>query len=420
MTEHAQHTHEGPDDASLPTPTPSRRDGFALPMAILVIALVTVGLVASFSATGSEIGNIASQRGQARAYSMAQRGIESFIAHRNDAVTVSGVTTFYCPNCAAVNGVGAGSFPIRQETLYKAFPGGWVIVKATPVMMDAANGKGTYLIASTGYDSASAIYSGSKTRYATRTVGLFATFTRTTINVLAGWTSLSGINVQGNSATISGIDGCGSGRNVAGLSVPLNPNGTADLQHNQNWDPTGSPPYDTLKSFAQESAAVKIDWAAVKAGSALPADIVIAGGQFPSAADFAADTQWFPVIHIMNTNNTVANPFPLPNAGRGTLIVDGDLTINGSRQWNGIILVGGAIISDGNNVSSGATISGLNYLTGARPAASITGNGSSTDNATANGQKSYVYNSCDVAKATSGASRYYILANTWMDNLAGY
>ncbi len=417
MTEHAQHTDALPDDTSLATPAPSRRDGFALPMAILVIALVTVGLVASFSATGSEIANIASQRGQARAYSMAQRGIESFIAHRNDAVTISGVTSYYCPNCAAVNGVGAGSFPTRQETLYKAFPGGWVVVKATPVMMDAVNGKGTYLIASTGYDSASAIYNGTKTRYATRTVALFATFTRTTINVLAGWTSLSGLDIQGNSATISGIDGCGSGRNVAGLSVPLNPNGTADLKQQNNWSPIGSPAYDTLKTFSQESAAVKIDWAAVQAGSAMPADIVIGSGQFPSAAEFAADTEWFPVIHV--TNGPAGN-FTLPNAGRGTLIVDANLTINGSRQWNGIILVGGAITSDGNNVSSGATISGLNYLTGPRPAASTASSGTNGDNATANGQKSYVYNSCDVAKATSGASRYYIMANTWMDNLAGY
>ena len=242
-------------------------------------------------------------------------------------------------------------------------------------------------------------------------------FTRTTINVLAGWTSLSGLDIQGNSATISGIDGCGSGRNVAGLSVPLNPNGTADLKQQNNWSPIGSPAYDTLKTFSQESAAVKIDWAAVQAGSAMPADIVIGSGQFPSAAEFAADTEWFPVIHV--TNGPAGN-FTLPNAGRGTLIVDANLTINGSRQWNGIILVGGAITSDGNNVSSGATISGLNYLTGPRPAASTASSGTNGDNATANGQKSYVYNSCDVAKATSGASRYYIMANTWMDNLAGY
>jgi len=96
--------------------------------------------------------------------------------------------------------------------------------------------------------------------------------------------------------------------------------------------------------------------------------------------------------------------------------VDGDLTISGSNQWNGIILVGGKITSNGNNVSSGATLSGLDYLIGGSPDASI----ATSDNATANGQKTYVYNSCDVSKATNAQSRYYIMPNSWMDNLAGY
>ena len=38
-----------------------KRDGFALPTAILVISLVTIGLVASFSATGSEIAIVRSR-----------------------------------------------------------------------------------------------------------------------------------------------------------------------------------------------------------------------------------------------------------------------------------------------------------------------------------------------------------------------
>ena len=66
--------------------------------------------------------------------------------------------------------------------------------------------------------------------------------------------------------------------------------------------------------------------------------------------------------------------------------------------------------------NSGATLSGLDYLIGGSPDNSI----ATSDNATANGQKTYVYNSCDVSKATNAQSRYYIMPNSWMDNLAGY
>lgn len=389
----------------------SNREGFALPMAILVIALVTVGLMASFSTTRSEIGNISSQRAQARAYSIAQSGLEAFLARRNEA-------GFCAPpngNCTTQNGIGGGSFPTQRETLFVKMEGGLAIIRATPVQINLVAGSGTYLITSTGYDSSSAVYSGSKARLATRTVGLFATYTRSTMNVISGWTSLSGIDINGNSAVISGINTCdtASAPSVAGLSVPFDPvTGKADMSRNNNWNPTGNPPFDTTKTFAQESAAVKIDWAGIKSGNKMPADITIPGGTFPSAATFAADTNYFPVIHV-----TQAGLFALPNAGRGTIIVDNNMSISGSNQWSGIILVGGTITSNGNNVSAGATVSGLNYLTGSRPGNSVT---SAADDATANGTKQYVYNSCSVARATTAQAKYYVISNSWMDNLAGY
>ena len=405
--------------------TPTRkRDGFALPTAILVISLVTIGLVASFSATGSEIANVSSQRAQARAYSYAQYGLEQFMARRAETSP-----TQFCPHCLAVNGTGSGTartlagvLPAVQETLVVKVPRsstdtttvGTAVVKSTPVMLNTVAGTGTYLITSTGYDSASTVYSSTKKRVGTRTVGVFATYSRIQMNVLAGWTSLSGIDVQGNAATISGMDACNSGNNVAGLSVPLKTDGsgTADMTKISNWDPIGSPAYDTSKTFAQESAAVKIDWAGIQAGTAMPADIDIGSGTFPTEAQFTAAPDWYPIIHIRNGSSN----YSLPNAGRGTLIVDGDLTISGSNQWNGIILVGGKITSNGDNVSSGATLSGLDYLIGGAPGNSV----ATSDNATANGTKTYVYNSCDVSKATNGQARYYIMPNSWMDNLAGY
>ncbi len=392
---------------------PLRRDGFALPLAIVVLALLTMSLVAGFAMTTSELSTTASQRAEARAYSNAQRGLEAFLSRRKEQAG----SLKFCPHCWAVNATAAAGvvaanldgLPTQRETVTVAFPGGMAVVRATPVLVNAATGRGKYFITSTGYDSTSALGGlAGRSSIASRTVGVFSTWNKSTINILSAWTSLTGIRKNGT-GTISGIDACG-GPPKAGLSVPQY-GGKADLVVNGGFAPTGSPPYDTTKTFAQESAAVKIDWATVKAGNAIPADIVIGAGAFPSLATFAADTNYWPVIHV---TNGASGAFALPHEGRGMLIVDGDLTISGSNQWSGVILVGGVLTSNGNNVSEGATMSGLNALTGTTPSAS------SADDAIANGQKSYIYDSCSVSKATSGLARYTMMPNTWMDNLPGY
>ena len=410
---------QSPADAAEPQ-QPLRRDGFALPMAIVVLALLTMGLVAGFAMTSSELSTTASQRAQARAYSNAQMGLETFLTRRKER---SG-STMFCPHCWAVNATPANGpvsanldgLPTQRETVTVAFAAGSAIIRATPVWVDVATGRGKYFITSTGYDSTSTLGGGGgRSATASRTVGIFVSWNRVTMNVVSAWTSLSGIRKNGT-GIISGTDrGNCSNSDVAGLSVPWDPaTGRADLSIAGNsFVPTGNPPYDTTSTFSAESAKVKLDWKTIKTGAAVAPDILITStsGTFPSTATFAADTNYWPVIRVDST----VSSFTLPNAGRGMLIIEGDLTINGSNQWDGVILVGGVLTSNGNNVSEGATLSGLNYLIGAHP-----GPSTATDNAQANGTKSYVYNSCSVAKATSAMARYTMMPNTWMDNLAGY
>ncbi len=408
-------------NAAEPAPG-TRRDGFALPMAIVVLSLLTMGLVAGFSMTASELSTTASQRAQARAYTNAQMGLETFLTRRKERTGTGSSAVSFCPHCWTVNATAQNGAinphlngtPTQRETVTVAFNNGAAIVRATPVWVNAATGSGKYFITSTGYDNTSNMAGGSgRTARASRTVGVFVTWSKTTMNVVGAWTSLSGITKQGT-GVISGTDRCGSGVNVAGISVPQLASGGADLQVNGNFQPTGSPPYDTASSFAAESAKVKLDWGAIKSGVAVSADITIPGGTFPTTAMFAADTNYWPVIHV-----TQSGLYGLPNAGRGMLIVDNDLSISGSNQWNGVILVGGQLRSNGNNVSEGATLSGLNRLLG-QTVFRATATDSDTSNALANGTKSYVYNSCSVSQATSMMARYTMMPNTWMDNLAGY
>ena len=391
---------------------PDRRSGFALPLAIVVLALITMGLVAGFAMTSSELSTAASQRAEARAYSNAQRGLEAFLTRRKEKVG----SVMFCPQCWLVNATPASGpvstnldgLPTVSESVTVAFAQGSALVRVTPVLVNTATGKGKYFLTSTGIDSTSSLGGGSgRNQMATRTVGVFVTWNKTTINVLSAWTSLTGI-VKNGTGQISGIDQCGTGANVAGLTTP-----SGTFKASGGFAPTGSPPYDTLGTFAQVSSAVKINWASITAGTALPFDVIIGTGTFPAAATFAADTNYWPIIHV--TNNP-GGAFTLPNAGRGMLVIDGDLIINGSNQWYGVIMVGGVITSNGNNVSQGATLSGLNTLLPGAPVPPA----STADAAIANGTKSYVYDTCSVAKATSSMARYSMLPNTWMDNLPGY
>jgi Tfp pilus assembly protein PilX len=420
-------------DSRLPEPSSSReRGGFALPLAIMVLALLTMGLVAGFAMSTSEQSATASQRAQARAYSYAQMGLEAFLANRKEFVCTPSPSTGYtaaqasscafCPQCWLVNAAAKNgsvnanldTLPTVAESVTVTFASGKAFVRAVPVWLNVATGRGTYFITSTGTDNLSTIATGSgTTRTATRSVGVYVQWSKATMNVMGALVSFSGI-IKNGSGTISGVDGCGADTNVAGINVPLED--TVKV-NGGSFTPTGNPPYDTLKTFSQDSANSKMDWLSIRNGTSLTADINVttSSGFFPSAATFAADTNYWPVIHVFNHDTLpggwITN-WPLPWKGRGLLVVDGDLTISGSNQWDGVILVGGKLTSNGNNVTSGTVMAGMNRLLGAAAG--------SVDDASLNGTKSYQYNSCSVKRATTSMARYTMIPNTWMDDIAQY
>jgi len=409
-----------------------RRDGFALPLSIMVLALLTMGLVAGFALSTSEQTGMASHRAQARAYTYAQTGLELFLTKRKELSCTPSPATGYTGTEAAAVKDGSGNYcafcrqcwianastpsgsvnanldtlPTKMESLTVTFNGGKAWVRASPVWVDVTSGKGTYYVTSTGTDNNSIVGQGAgKFTNATRTVGVYVTWSKSTMNVMGALVSFSGITKNGT-GEISGVDQCGKDTNVAGVNVPLEENVTIA---GTSFTPSGNPPYDTLRTFTQDSAASKMDWGVIKSGEGLPADINYPSQAFPTTGQFAADTNYWPIIHVFNSTTGV---FTLPVKGRGTLIVDGDLRIDGSDQWDGVILVGGQLTSNGNNVTSGTVMAGLNRLIGQSALTMV--------DADLNGQKSYLYNSCSVAKATSSQARYTVMPNTWMDNIAGF
>jgi hypothetical protein len=258
-----------------------------------------------------------------------------------------------------------------------------------------------YFVRSIGVDSTGRL-SSRDTMSNVRAVGMVVQWSTSTMNVLGAWTSLSGLTKNGT-GVIDGNDQCGRDAAVAGVSVPK-----GELSIAGNWTPSGSPPADTFNTLAQLESRMKIDWNAILNLNAIPADFTIPTDNFPPQGYFQSDTSRWPVIRIKT------NGYSLPNQGRGIIIAEGDFTISGSDMWDGIVLVGGKLTSNGNNTTSGATVSGLNLLL---PGAIQPPARSTVDDATANGQKTYLYNSCNVARAATRMRHYIPLSNTWIDDI---
>lgn len=402
-----------PDDSSPATPAATRRDGFALPMAILIIAFLTVTIAAAYAATTAEMITNTAQRGESRAYMLAQAGLENFIARRNEAT--------FCNSC------GAPPMVDSEYTWVPGLPGGTAYVVAKRVRVAKGNLPAIYLLRSRGVDTMSFVYTdsaGQKVKsYSTRTVAQLVYWNVNQVNVLSGWTSLSGMDKTGSAGTISGADECGVKDTVAGIAVP-----TGDYS-GKNFTPIGDPPIRYIGGPATFKDSVKIDWSGIVNGNRIQPDYWFkspnastnatnAWGNIFSAANLA-NSSFYPVIRV--DDDFTLGP---SMKGQGTLIVMGNLTLSGSNLWKGILLVGGKMDSNGNGTMSGASESGLNaLLTGGVPGgldsaqkrttAVLTNNPA---NAVANGTKAYMYNSCEVAKAAGGLASYSVYPNAWMDN----
>ena len=386
--------------------TTRERRGFALPMAILVIAFLTVSIAAAYTATSSELTTNMAQRGESKAYMVAQAGLENFMARRNE--------VGFCANC--------GIPPMATyESTTVALPGGRAQVVAQRIRVANNNRPAIYLLRSRGVDTSSKALSGSSiAARAQRTVAQLVFWNVNQVNVLSGWTATNGLNKVGSSGTISGVDYCGKKPAVAGIAVP-----NGDYGVNGNFTPSGNPPVQYLGTQEQTNAAVRIDWDGVINGNRIQPDFLFASDAaaqagWPTAA-VTPGSQSYPVIRVNGD-------FILPSAGgQGTLIVMGNLTMSGNNMWRGIVLVGGTMTSNGNGTMTGATMSGLNtMLTPAELAlaqtiaAAGTTLSSNPANATANGTKTFQYDSCEVAKAAGGLASYSVYPNAWMDNFVTY
>lgn len=381
-----------------------QRPGFALPTAILTVAIMTVALAASFTLISSERRTVDDQQLQVRALGIAQQGIEAYLRHPE--------------NPAFRPGRAVHMPPLDNDTAWipvNTTTGDTAIVIPRMFRVSTSPFADTMFVISSLGKQGIGVIKG--TPPAERTVAEIATWTGATVPVKAGWMSLTGVNKNGGSGTLSGTDAsspaCLPGGNVAGVSVPtLVPDGSGGTlpgytQSGGQSPLSGSPPLDTTSlgsspsSAADSIAKTGIDWARWSQGLDLPNVWRTSdhGGSFP---DFS-DPNYYPIVYV---NGNAVMP-----SGQGLLVVSGTLTMNGLTHWNGIVLIGGTVTANGNDNVQGAVLSGLNLLINPSPigVASL-----------GNGTKIIQYNSCEVAKALAGTKALVPRRGTWMDNWKTY
>jgi hypothetical protein len=359
-------------------PNNSERRGFAIPIALLVIAALTIMIAGGFSLVSAERRSVADQKSQISAFRIAEQGLEIFLVRRDSLMAGH-------PGFSHVPGA-------TPDTAVIPMTGGTATVTLTRLRPVRGSQSGLYVARSRGVETSGA-YAG--TPQGVRTVAQYVLWEPAPMQVLAGWTALSGLQKNGGAGTLGGIDLCGDSATVAGVVVPVNPGYTGKTVA------VGDPPVD---SVAPDSVA--IDWNGIINQGAITPSMIFPGSTWPTAAMQAsfADTLsiYYPIIRVNGD-------FVLPSSGTGMLIVTGSLTLNGSVGWRGVLLVGNDITSNGNNGIAGATVSGLNVKLGTYVPGS-----------TANGTKQYNYDSCEVAKSTTAMGALVTLRNTWVDNWVEY
>ena len=242
------------------------RSGATLPMVMLLIAIMTIALTAAYTLNTNEVRVTDDQTEQLEALALAESGRHRFLVDRA--------------------GLGLGTaVPGLSEAVTINYGNGRAVVTLTQLRPQVQQEPPLYVLQSRGIRTA--VLKGN-TPQAERTVAQLLYWDAAPINVLAGWTSLSGLQKNGGSGSLAGTDanpgtgGCPPTMlPVAGVAVPTNPGMTGTLT-----PATGNPPIKLLGDADATKGAVDIDWAGIINGtSGLTYDVVIPGQAWPSFID---------------------------------------------------------------------------------------------------------------------------------------
>lgn len=347
------------------------RTGFALPLTIFLVSIISVMLATTFTRTATEHLVAGSTASEVAVLAVAQSGLQAFLGDTNILTR-----------------------PVLPDSFRYNVAGGYAWVKPEPMQIPADTLAGTfqYIVRSTGYHI---VPEQGSTPQATRSVAQFAFWQPGFIRPTGALTSIPGFSWDAGGSAVTSING--------------------------NDDPTCA----VLDSTGFRAPAVS----AIPPGvtGTIPATMV--GGTRLFVAN-ATGVDWDAIVNqgaivpdylsIINGDNNfytyyLAGDMGLANInGTGLLIIAGALIPSGTFQWDGLILVGG--VFDINNASSftvnGMIVAGLNELLGLGPVSSLlNADGHDLD---------IQYNSCNVRQALRKFYGFVPIENAWVDNWATY
>ncbi len=359
--------------------------GFALPITLFVIAILTPMLGSAFTRAATENQIAGSSKATVDALFVAQAGLQKYLGQD--------FTDLASPR------------PLSGDSVRLDVPGGWAWV-VPDVLQTPADTMDNfrYIIRSTGYvvdpnDESNPL--------ASHTVAQFADWQTPWLDApSAALIAANGLDIGGGNVELDGRDQS----NPLCAGDPLLPAGFGARlpasSYNTDLDDadfTGSP--DSLELGTPESVAqlVNIDWEAIRAGEFIPK---YTSPQNGLTGDFPSQ--------LVDGNYTESrNNF----SGEGLLIVTGDLTVSSSKDywyWRGVILVGReASIEAAHVYIFGTIISGLNYLTGDSPRG---------DDSDFRGDHEFRlrFDSCNIRQSLRFLKGFVPLENTWIDNWATF
>ena len=315
-------------------PRMSKRKGFAMPMAIFVIAVLTAALAAGFSGTTTEITTNNAVRGQNRAFQLAEAGLEAFMVRRGE----SG----WCTNCAGPRRRG-----LRMDA--RVVDGGLCRRRRGESSSDHRHVERPLFHSFHGHRHSTEAQCGSRLAIRDTRRWYLRHMEHDDDERPGGVAEPFGIELRmeraSSAVSISAAEAACRGRprrqrrssrrETASIPTAIHRSTRRTPSCSSRRTPSIGP------TFIQNSRAGHHD-----------------SRRLVSAGAFQSDSDYWPVIRIHSNN------FSLPNRGRGIIIADSDFTISGSNMWDGIIMVGGQLTSNGNNTTAGATLSGLNFMLG--------------------------------------------------------
>ncbi len=347
--------------------------GFAIPMMLLLLAVLTAMLSSAFIRVSADRRMAASSEASVTALALAQSGLQNYMSSMT-------------------------SRPADGDSVRINLTGGFAEVVARVVQrpIDTMANQ-TFIIRSTGYviePSQGAV------PLALRTVASFAQWHPGSLRTLAAFTGTR-IDDDSNdldSLWVYGDDQCGAAASIPGVRSQ---NGTSFSAFNPDGSPRGVVEFGSQTEVAE---ATGILWQEIIAG------------------DFEPD---YYSLDLMPHGDTTFQSYLIDDVefdvenvkGSGLLIVTGELDTGDDSgfeyfEWDGVVLVGEELEASAidSTVVRGLLVTGLNRLLGVSP-----------DDQEIRQRPTYVYyNSCNVSRALARYRGLAPLTNAWVDNWAMY